>query len=293
LGAFAAWIGIIVWSWSYDNNPVVNPYGLVTYLTFIALMVAYFGIDASVLSYFGMNSERGYDFLVILFTCNLIALEVYRGVGSRDGLTVNRLVANVSGILMAVVFQMVPPIARGGVSKHARAYCQALESALIDLLDTTLNNPEKLQNEEYQASLLDDASDKQRFAAFVLKDAATAAVAVPIYRVDPSLEPLLEALTVDEAVLRGLIRLSHLDNTIGESKYRKDLECVLDDLRSDGTSGGERVVEWNTRMDPATLFLLIARFLAGRLVDHQAKLDDVRWPYRQLRVVGASAPPQS
>jgi hypothetical protein len=62
-------------------------------------------------------------------------------------------------------------VARGGNPKYSITYCRALKDALMDLLDAVLNNPEKLEDDKYRASLLDDASGKQGLAAFLLKDA--------------------------------------------------------------------------------------------------------------------------
>lgn len=77
LGGFSAWIGIIVCSWSYDNDAPVNPYGLIAWLTIFTMLCAYFWtLGTGVGAHFGQDKDHGYVGMYFSMTQALIALEV-------------------------------------------------------------------------------------------------------------------------------------------------------------------------------------------------------------------------
>jgi hypothetical protein len=118
LGGFMAWLGIIVCSWSYDDDADINPYGLCAWLTVSCVVAGYFAMDPGLAARTGASYDHGYSGIYFAVTEVLIALEVYRGSGSKNSLTVNRVVANVAGIAMALILSSIPPFVRGGDPKH-------------------------------------------------------------------------------------------------------------------------------------------------------------------------------
>jgi len=61
LGGFCGWLGIIVCSWSYDDDAEINPYGLIAWLTIFSMLCAYFSSLASgVAAHFGKDQDHGY-----------------------------------------------------------------------------------------------------------------------------------------------------------------------------------------------------------------------------------------
>lgn len=184
---------------------------------------------------FGASGDHGAWPKYLLLTCTLVSLEVYAGLGSRDELTVNRVVATITGVLMAIVVSAIPPVVRGGDDSHIRNYQQALTTAFIELLKGMLNKDIALQmrSDEYQESYLHDAIREREKAMRLLKDASMLKC-LPIFRVDKtSLQPLLESMAADEALLGILFQImittmdTHGDLKTIENDYKVTLETLL------------------------------------------------------------------
>ena len=289
IGGFAGWIGIIICSGSTDNNPDPNPYALTAYLTVIAVVTAFVGTDPGIASMFGASGDHGAWPKYLMATCTLVSLEVYAGLGSRDELTVNRVVATITGVLMAIVVSAIPPVVRGGDDLHIRNYQQALTAAFIELLKGMLNKDAALQmrSDEYQESFLRDATIERNKAMLLLKDASMLKC-LPIFRVDKSpLQPLIESMAADEALLGVLFQtMTTMMDTNGdlqtiENDYKGTLETLLKrtevptdkEPQSNGDSldylisGGPDLGQWLVNG---------AELVADRLESHRKILDGAK-----------------
>jgi hypothetical protein len=209
LGGFMAWLGIIVCSWSYDDDAEINRYGLCAWLTVSCVIAGYFSIDPGMAARVGFSPDHGYVGLYFAMTEVLIALEVFRGAGSKNALTVNRVVANLAGIALALILSLIPPFVRGGDPKLEAECLSSLKGDFADLLQTLLNEEDhrKIVSEDYKTAFLQDASSKLKTTAFYLKDANKLKV-LPFMKVDERLKPLLEDMVVSKSLIGLLLAVA-------------------------------------------------------------------------------------
>jgi hypothetical protein len=205
-GGFLGWLGVIVCSWSYDDDAEINPYGLAVWLSISCLIVAYFSIDPGPGAIMGAGYDHGIAGLYFLMTEVLVALEVYTGSGDKNPVLLNRIVATVAGVAMAMLVAATPPFVKGGDPKHAVACWTSMKEDFVDLLRTLLEEDDcsKIVGEDYKKFFLQDAMAKRALAMFLVKDAAKFKI-LPFGRVDERLEPLVEDLFMSESLLRGLL----------------------------------------------------------------------------------------
>jgi hypothetical protein len=126
LGGFAAWLGVIVCSWSYDDDAEINPYGFIAWLTIISGIAGYFTIEPGIAAPLGKSYDHGLVGEYFVLTLSYIGLSVYRGVGSKNALVANRICSYFAGIAMAMLVAWIPPNRRGGDPKNAEVYWTAL-----------------------------------------------------------------------------------------------------------------------------------------------------------------------
>jgi hypothetical protein len=205
-GGFLGWLAIIVCSWSYDDDAEINLYGLTVWLSVSCLIVAYFSVDPGPAAIMGAGYDHGIAGLYFLMTEVLVALEVYTGSGDKNPILVNRIVATVAGVAMAMLVAATPPFVKGGDPKHAVACWTSMKEDFLDLLRTLLEEDDcsRIVGEDYTTVFLQDAMAKRALAMFFVKDAARFKI-LPFCRVDERLEPLVEDLFISESLIRGLL----------------------------------------------------------------------------------------
>jgi hypothetical protein len=134
LGCGLAWIGAIICRWSYEDGPPLNPYGVVVYMTVLTAIVAYFSYNPGLASMLGAQAQWGKTgFLTIVFM-DLIIMQVFYGQGSNNELTLNRIVATFTGVLLSAILGVIPPFIRGGDEKHTMEYKEALTETYRSIL---------------------------------------------------------------------------------------------------------------------------------------------------------------
>ena len=94
-------------------------------------IVAFFSLPIGPTAFFGLDQNSGMVGMYITMTQALVALEVAMGVGERDVITANRVVATVTGVLMAMVVAVVPPQRRGSDVEPIKALLQQIEEAFV------------------------------------------------------------------------------------------------------------------------------------------------------------------
>ena len=90
-------------------------------------IVAFFSLPIGPTAFFGLDQNSGMVGMYITMTQALVALEVAMGVGERDVITANRVVATVTGVLMAMVVAVVPPQRRGSDVEPIKALLQQID----------------------------------------------------------------------------------------------------------------------------------------------------------------------
>lgn len=223
-------------SGSYDDSAPINPYGFVAWLTFFTMLCSYFWTLASgVAAHSGQDSDHGWVGLYFNLTQALIAIEVYLGSGDKNGLTLNRVVATTTGVMMVILISFLPPHVNGRDPKYTRECLDALNDAFMLLLKTFADENEsaKITSDDFKKSLLAPAKAKADYALFVLNDADMMQF-LPFYKVNKELRPLLNEMGVTEAMIEHL--LDGFANVITEginvNETRTCVSQILDEITS-------------------------------------------------------------
>ena len=161
--------------------------------------------------------------------------KVFLGSGDKNGLTLNRIVATITGVAMAVVISFLPPHVNGRDPEHTREYLNELNKAFRLLLETFADEKKSTQfkSDDFKKSLLSAADKKRNFAVFVLNDADMLKI-LPLMRVNEKLRPLLDSLNVTEASIShladGFAYIIENDYNVNETRtaVRALLQDVLD-----------------------------------------------------------------
>ena len=205
LGGFVAWVGVIVCSGSYDDDAPMSPYGTVAYITVFTLISTLYGINSGPAAMFGSNHDHGFPAMYFSMTLALIMLEVYAGSGDKSTLTVNRIVATISGVLMAVIIQIIPPHVMGTDLCHTEKYYDSIKDVLVAILEQmTKDDPQ--HDYEHERELISNARKTGQYAMFLLKDADTVQC-LPFFKVQKNHRSLLESMNVTCTFMDRLIDL--------------------------------------------------------------------------------------
>lgn len=167
----------------------------------------------------------------------LIALQVYQGSGDKNGLTLNRILATITGVLMAILISFLPPHVNGRNPKYSRAYLDALDDAFMLLLQTFVNEKEssKIMTDDFKKSYLAKARSKLSFATFALND-ADMWQRLPFMRINKDLRPALDQTACTEAMIDHLREgfSTVLTKNINVNETRTSVSQFLDEFESNG-----------------------------------------------------------
>jgi len=210
IGGFSAWLGLIVCSGSYDSDAEVNPYGLVTWLTVTTAVASFFTLEDGNQAFMGPSPQNGFSGLYYILTQSLIIMRVVvTESGTRNQIAVNRIVANLSGVAMAMIVAFIPPQVHGTDPEHIKALFRCERAAVSEcadlLVDIKAETATKL--EQVHASFTNTSYAKQKEALFLLKDSSKM-LRLPIFKVDPRLGQYLESLTVLATAVSNLLVLA-------------------------------------------------------------------------------------
>jgi hypothetical protein len=155
-------------------------------------------------------------------------MEYLGGLGDGDDLVVNRLVSNISGILMAMVLSVIPPTVMGGDSRWAQKVLVEIMVSLKLLAQLALDeNVEEI--EELLSSFSAKVDALQSDAWYLLEDAKRLST-FPLYKVSPVLEKELSTLCVTSTMLSFFMKLiiAHLKGGLeADPALRNELESLL------------------------------------------------------------------
>jgi len=203
-GAFAAWLAIIVCSGSYDATAPVNVYGLTAWLTITTGIASYFGVPSGPAAFMGLDPATSSFTLYFIMTQSLCALEIALGIGERDVIVANRVVATVTGVLMSMLIAVIPPRRRGGKIEPFVGLLRLIEGTLKEGLHIMLENNEKDDSDtakgrlnELRDAFISQSHQDKADVEFLLKDASKHN-ALPFLKVDRDgrLSRSLETMTL-------------------------------------------------------------------------------------------------
>lgn len=180
--------------------------------------------------------------MYLTLTMVLIALEAFLGAGGKNGLTLNRIVATISGVLMAIIISFLPPHVNGRDPEHTRDYVNALNDAFMLLLRTFAdeNESSRITSDDARKTFLSTAKKKRQFAAFVLNDADMLRF-LPFLRVNEKLRSVLEMATVTEAMIYHL--LDGFSNAITKGIHVNMTRNIVSYILSELEAGGGKLLE--------------------------------------------------
>ena len=308
-GGFSGWLALTACK--------SNPWGLGAWMTITSSLVAYSGLPKGFSSRFGLDHDLAWGPAYFAMTQALVVMEVYAGYGTKNDITVNRIIANLVGIAMAVFMATIPPgVTYGGSPCSAQFLLEDIKRAFrecIELMlagsgtDATITNDD-LSEKLFQlhANVLAtftsefDESNKNFIDA-------TQLASLPILKVDARMKAGLDTLAILGCSVLSLIRFGAClpmepSERFGQgSEERKALEKILhgldivDDPRNisgfymhhDQTSGAPKHnailsprENEDQRVVPAhTTFVHFCIYLCHYIMQREIKFDAIQYGF--------------
>lgn len=207
IGGFSAWLGLIVCSGSYHSEADANVYALVAWLTVSTAVASYFSVDSGMKAFMGPSPENGYAGMYYILTQSLIIMRVeVANSGTRNQIVVNRVVANLTGVAMAMIVAFIPPKVYGTDPEYTKAYFRCERDAVSKCMDLLLeiNVDTSSGIRRIHTEIVNVGFTKQKEAQFLLKDASKM-LRFPLFKVDPRLGQYLESLIVIATAILNLL----------------------------------------------------------------------------------------
>lgn len=194
VGALSAWLALLFFESSI--------YGLIAWMC-VTNFVAYLTTTNPTEPLLGTNPTYGYAVHLFSITQAIIVLSAYRGLGERDQLTLNRMVANICGILTSIIVSAIIPF------KTNKTVHEILDSGLYlctSLTETMLNKVTRIEaSGEFESTLfkvrklcmadtLESYAEELRRGRLLLEDA--------------SIFPQMHVLSVDQSLGPQLVRMA-------------------------------------------------------------------------------------
>ena len=273
IGAFSAWALIKA---TGDNK-----YGSVVWLTVTAFPAVFASVERTPgLRQRSRSEDFGYGGFYFVLTQSVIVMEYLGGLGDGDDLVVNRLISNISGILMAMVLSVIPPTVMGGDSRWAQKVLVEIMATLKLLAQLALDeNVEEIEALLSSFSAKVDAS--QSDAWYLLEDAKRLST-FPLYKVSPVLEKELSTLYVTSTMLSFFMELIIANLKSGlevDPALRNELESFLIGHDEANTDGSHTFEEEKGNISPdASMQGLVAcaQALRTKIEEHKTILIDAK-----------------
>jgi len=202
-GGLTAWIGIMLSSWSYNGTSTINPYALTAWLTVISIVAARIGTDPGPAGMLGSSYDVGFISQYFAMILAVVSLETYIGMGDINDMTVNRVVATITGVLTAMVVALIPPYTRGRDPDLVLDYCFWLIKSLDAVIQALLKHGKLLDRDRFETIYMGEAEKKRKFAKFVLYDSGTLHF-LKYFRIPEELNNAKSQLVVDESIISQL-----------------------------------------------------------------------------------------
>ena len=119
--AFSAWLALIACEDSSSSNQY-NSIGIVAWLSVTTVVAIYFAQQRGPAARIGLSNEHGWGLIYFIITSVIIVCNVVLTYGpkGRDGVVVNRIVANLVGIALSMALALLPPGLYGGDPGHTQ-----------------------------------------------------------------------------------------------------------------------------------------------------------------------------
>lgn len=204
LGGFSAWIGIMLCSWSYNGTNPINPYAWIAWLTVNLFVGNFAGKGTGMSAFLGMEYDTPFVSFYYNLTLNIIGMSAFYGSYSINAGTASRILANLSGIAMAMLVSIIPPYYSGKDPRFTIDYCEELlkwhRSAALQYIENREISLESVMQME------DDVGNYRRKAEMIITDAGRWE-ALTYFRPPPELKKILNILIAEEGYLIAIFKL--------------------------------------------------------------------------------------
>jgi len=181
-GALCAWLALLCFSDSI--------YGLIAWMC-VTNFVAFLTTTHTENPLLGSHQSFGYAAQLFTYTQSIIVIEVFKDIGSRDYITLSRLLANISGIVVSILVSHVLPY------RASRECPRMMHNVLLDASRALLRKAEQIQeaaNESVydvsfgsQPDLMSVYKEQLENAKLLLEDASMF-MEFPLYKIDSKLQ---------------------------------------------------------------------------------------------------------
>ena len=208
LGGFAAWIGIMLCSFSYNGINPVNPYAWVAYLTVCLFIGNFAGKGTGVTAFMGWDYDTPFISFYFNLTLNIVGMGAFYGSFTVNAGTASRILVNLCGIAMAILVSIIPPYYSGKDPTWLIDYCEELQKFHRSVALEYIDNRDISMETIVQLGV--DIECMRRKAAIVLTDASRWS-ALPYFRTPPELLKIMDVLIAEEGHLISVYK--HLIET--------------------------------------------------------------------------------
>lgn len=287
-GGFGGWLAL---TWCGTSIP-----GHVAWLTVTTAIASYVGSERGVKARMGLSKDFGWFPMYYAMTQSLVVFTVLTGGGGKEEIAVNRIIANLTGVAMAIVMAVIPPGVYGGDPKYAKTLLRKDRELTADALRVLLEPMSPDDDEEFGARA--DRIDKHRMDALpkikVLRNEAKDLSSdagqfhrLPYCKVDPNLpRQLQDIISLGAAMFTMLgfcsemlrekeLRGSFLPGTKEHDKLQ-DLLGMLDSDSWDETKEDSGIVK-QERPEPGVLFVHFVDLAVETMRRCDNALSSIQW----------------
>jgi len=193
-GAFSAWLALLLLESSI--------YGLITWMC-VTNFVAYLTTTHPGNPLLGTNPTYGYAVHLFSITQAIIVISTYRELGDRDQLALNRMVANICGIVTSIIVSAIIPF------KTNKTVHEILDSGLYLCTSITETMLKKVTRVEASGEFASTLLKARKFCmADTLESYAEELRRGRLLLEDASVFPQMHVLSVDQSLRPQLVRMT-------------------------------------------------------------------------------------
>lgn len=203
LGAFSAWIGIMLCSWSYDGKNPPNPYAWILWLAVCLFGANFFGKDPGIAAFFGMEYRMSIIWFYFNLTLAIVGMDAFVGAIEVNAGVANRIASNLVGIAMAWLVSILPPYYSGKDPRFTIEYCEAIQQLQHDMtFQYIANNGMTMEAFMHKGAEIEEFRKK---AEITLVDSGRLSI-LPFFRAPPQLKKILDILISEEAYSKWILK---------------------------------------------------------------------------------------
>mmetsp|Transcript_29809 Transcript_29809/g.45698 ORF Transcript_29809/g.45698 Transcript_29809/m.45698 type:complete len:903 (-) Transcript_29809:49-2757(-) len=268
-GGFLAWLGLLMAS---DSEV-----GMVAWLTITSFAAIYISVDndSIIKARMGQSTNYGYGGFYVVLTQSVIAMSYLGGNKNRNDLVADRIVSNLTGILMATFLAVIPPSIYGGDPYRATFIAEEIQKSMTECVKLAIDKDINGLR-EFRESHLKTTRDLRGDILFLIDDAKRFE-SFAFFRVDPALEHEIGSMAYTSLALSFLAQLS-ADKLEEDPDHYDDeeLDKILKVLEQQ-VNLTERDIEDDTANPNDSTYCQAIKMIQERLFAHKTNLQGISW----------------